>query len=325
MSSPPPSCPPIDVSTPIPVTVIGGYLGAGKTTLVNHLLRQRAGRRIAVLVNDFGELAIDADLIESRDGTLLQLAGGCVCCSFGSDLMAALQRMCALQPAPDHILLECSGVALPAAVARTLGLLPGLTLDAVLVLADAQTLRERVTDSYVGELVEQQLREADLIALNKLDLASPGEVTALQPWLAETAPRARVLPCENAQLPLELVLGLGAEPVERERAAETPLAVPGIGHAGALFTSLSLEFEHAVDTARLAAALAAPGLGLLRAKGLMRGADGLPCSLQLVGARCVVAPSAHARPQQGRLVGIGLNGRFDGAGMHAALRACSVA
>jgi G3E family GTPase len=313
------------VNAPIPVTVVGGYLGAGKTTLVNQLLRQRAGRRIAVLVNDFGELAIDADLIESRDGSLLQLAGGCVCCSFGSDLMAALQQMCALQPAPDHVLIECSGVALPAAVARTLTLLPGLALDAVLVLADAETLRERAADRYVGELVRQQLGQTDLIALNKIDLASPGEVAACQDWLAEAAPRARVLPCQGARLPLELVLGLGATAVERDRAAETPLVPPGAGHAGGLFTSLSLEFEHAVDTARLAAALAAPGLGLLRAKGLLRNADGLPCSLQLVGARCVVVPSAHTRPQQGRLVGIGLHGRFDGAGLHAALRACSVA
>jgi G3E family GTPase len=315
------------LNAPIPVTIVGGYLGAGKTTLVNHLLRRRGERRIAVLVNDFGELAIDAELIESRDGTLLQLAGGCVCCSFGSDLMAALQRIRELQPAPDHILLECSGVALPGAVARTLTLLKGLALDAVLVLADAETLRERAADRYVGELLKQQLREADLIALNKLDLAAPGDAQALPRWLAEAAPRARVLPCRHAQLPpaLALGLGLGKTHVERERTAATPLALAGAGHGGALFTSLSLEFEHAVDTARLAAALLAPGLGLLRAKGLMRGTDGLPCSLQLVGARCVVAPSAHARPRQGRLVGIGLQGCFDAADLRAALRVSSVA
>jgi G3E family GTPase len=108
----------------IPVTIVGGYLGAGKTTLVNHLLRHSQGRRIAVLVNDFGELAIDAELIEARDGDMLQLAGGCVCCSFGSDLLAALLRLRDMQPAPRHILIETSGVALPGAVARTLTLVP---------------------------------------------------------------------------------------------------------------------------------------------------------------------------------------------------------
>ena len=101
----------------IPVTVIGGYLGAGNTTLVNHLLREREGRRIAVLVNDFGELSIDHDLIESKDGNVMRLAGGCVCicCSFGSDLVAALMVMPDMLPRPEHILIETSGVALPGA------------------------------------------------------------------------------------------------------------------------------------------------------------------------------------------------------------------
>ena len=119
------------MTTPIPVSIVGGYLGAGKTTLVNHLLRERGGRRIAVLVNDFGDLSIDDALIEARDGALLRLAGGCICCSFGSDLLAALQQLLALQAPPDHVLVECSGVALPSAVARSLGLLSGFALDAL--------------------------------------------------------------------------------------------------------------------------------------------------------------------------------------------------
>ena len=89
-------------TAPLPVTVIGGYLGAGKTTLVNHLLRQAGGRRLAVLVNDFGELPLDADLIEADDGEVLSLAGGCICCSFGNDLMAALMQLPARSPRPDR-------------------------------------------------------------------------------------------------------------------------------------------------------------------------------------------------------------------------------
>ena len=103
----------------LPVTVIGGYLGAGKTTLVNHLLRHAGGRRIAVLVNDFGALPIDADLIEARDGDLLAIAGGCVCCSYGSDLMDALAALLERSPRPDHLVIETSGVALPGSVARS--------------------------------------------------------------------------------------------------------------------------------------------------------------------------------------------------------------
>jgi G3E family GTPase len=101
----------------VPVTVLGGYLGAGKTTLVNHVLRHSGGRRIAVLINDFGALPIDADLIEGSDGGVISIAGGCVCCSYGDDLVTALQAMTTRVPAPAHILIETSGVALPDAIA----------------------------------------------------------------------------------------------------------------------------------------------------------------------------------------------------------------
>jgi G3E family GTPase len=305
--------------TRIPVTIVGGYLGAGKTTLVNQLLRQRAGQRIAVLVNDFGELSIDDELIESRDGALLRLAGGCVCCSFGSDLMAALQQMCDLQPAPEHILIECSGVAHPAAVARTLGLLPKLALDAVLVLADAETLRERAADRYVGELVRQQLREADLIALNKSDRVARDALGAVQDWLAQVAPRARVLPCCQARLDPALLLGHGPATRAGPR-AHRGLAVARSDDAATLFDSLSLEFEYAVHAQALAAALAAPHARLLRSKALLRGLDGSLQVLHTVGARHKVHASAHARPQVGRLVCIALRGQLDAAHIRALLR-----
>ena len=301
---------------PIPVTLIGGYLGAGKTTLVNHLLRERGQRRIAVLVNDFGELPIDDALIESRDGPLLQLAGGCVCCSFGSDLMAALQQILALQPTPQHILIETSGVALPAAVARMLVLLPGLELDALLVLADAETLRRHAADRYVGELVREQLQQADLLLLNKTDLMAEADLSALREWLGSTAPQARVLSCRQARLPPELLLGIG--PVQSGSQRGTAVA-----DAGVLFESLSLEFEHGVDMAALAALLSAPPLRLLRAKGLMRDRDGRTRSLQLVGARTTLAPSTHAGPQQGRLVCIALRGELQAERLRAALVACA--
>jgi G3E family GTPase len=304
------------MATPISVTLIGGYLGAGKTTLVNHLLRQRGERRIAVLVNDFGELPIDDTLIESRDGPLLKLAGGCVCCSFGHDLMAALQQMRSLQPAPQHILIETSGVALPAAVARMLGLLPGLQLDAQLVLADAETLRRHAADRYVGELVRQQLQQADLLLLNKADLVAEAELPALRDWLAATAPQPRVLSCQQARLPPELLLGIG--PI-----GAVPRCTAALPNASVLFDSLSLEFEHAVDMAALAALLAAPPLRLLRAKGLMRDRDGRSRSLQLVGSRSALALSAHETSLPGRLVCIALRGELQAERIRAALAACA--
>lgn len=316
---------PAPQSPPIPVTIVGGYLGAGKTTLVNHLLRQREGRRIAVLVNDFGELSIDADLIEAREGELLRLAGGCVCCAFGSDLMAALLQLRDMQPAPQHILIETSGVALPGAVARTLRLVSGVALDAVLVLADAETLRERAADRYVGGTVRQQLREADLIILNKTDLAGADVLHALADWLTQVAPAARWLSCAHGRLSAALVLGIGLADAHAAppRAAQAPLALPAIAAAGELFESLSLQFEHAVHIERLADALAGPDLNLLRAKGLMRDCQGQTRSLQLVGARVSLAVSVHRQPGVGRLVCIGARGALDGQRIRGLLDAAA--
>ena len=101
----------------IPVTVIGGYLGAGKTTLVNHMLRNANGLKLAILVNEFGELPIDADLIEAEDDNLISLAGGCICCSYGNDMVSALMELSQMEPRPDHVVLEASGVAIPNSIA----------------------------------------------------------------------------------------------------------------------------------------------------------------------------------------------------------------
>jgi G3E family GTPase len=318
----------LNTAEPLPVTIIGGYLGAGKTTLVNHLLRERDGKRIAVLVNDFGELSIDDDLIESTEGGVMRLAGGCVCCSFGNDLVAALMEMPRMQPPPDHIVIETSGVALPGAVARTLRLLPALALDAVVVLADAETLRARAADAYVGDTVLQQLRDADLLVLNKADLVDGAALDATKAWLHAMAPLARVVCATQARLSPAVVMGTA---LASGRAAVAggmligPTSWPQALSADELFDSISLEFDHGVDCAALAAALSAPELRLVRAKGLMRNHDGQPSSVQVVGARAAVGPSNHARVQTGRLVCIALRGQLDRAGIQAALHAASLA
>ena len=203
------------VPAAVPVTVIGGYLGAGKTTLINHLLCTANGVRLAVLVNEFGALSIDEDLIEAEDGNIISIAGGCICCSFGDDLSAALMDICAFKPPPDHILIEASGVAIPAVIDNSLTVLAGGQSNGIVVLVDAETVEAAFEDIYIGDAVQRQLAEADLLIVNKLDLIECAEQIFLEDWLTQKAPLARQVPAKHAKVPLDAMLGGAAQTVRR--------------------------------------------------------------------------------------------------------------
>ena len=315
----------------LPTTVIGGWLGAGKTTLVNHLLRTAAGRRIAVLVNDFGEVSIDADLIEGADGDVLSLAGGCMCCSWGEDLFGTLARVRARRPAPDVLLVETSGVALPASVARLLRLAPGLAVEATVVLADAESVRGHAADPYVGDLVRQQLAEADLLLLTKADLVGADQANAMAHWLGQQVPGVRVVVAPQGQVAAGVVLGWGTFQtpgadvcVPGGADAQGESVNPGLvkGDADApwkpsgwrpLLSGAESRFESGsqlhcgpVDVEALGQALCAARSRVVSAKGILTGLDGQPAALHVVGHRFTLSPPP-ARPQQiGRLTWIAL-------------------
>ena len=277
----------------IPLVVVGGWLGAGKTTLVNRLLRHAGGQRIAVLVNDFGEVGIDADLIEGgMEAGVMALAGGCLCCSYGADLVGSLRQIAARTPPPDLILLECSGVGLPAAVARSAALAPEVAVQGTVGLVDVSAVRRQATEPYVGDTVGQQLREADLLLLNHADRLDAGGLQAVQHWLAAQAPGVPQAPCSRAAVPPDLVLGLS--PQRRPDGAEAAEAWPRAGDgryrnqqpgaAKSRFRFETRRYEGPTDVQSLAAALGAEA-GLLRAKGHLRGHDGRLWRLQAMGRR----------------------------------------
>lgn len=294
------------MTPPLPVTTVGGYLGAGKTTLINHLLRNADGIRLAVLVNEFGELAIDEDLIEAEDGNVISIAGGCICCAFGDNLLGALMNLAQLSPPPDHILIEASGVAIPGSVAASLSLLSAFRQDGIVVLADAETVQSRAEDRYVGDTILRQLADADLIVLTKTDLIS--DQARVTDWLAGLAPGADVIPTRHGQVPPGVILG----PLFGGRAL---VASP---HSDNDYESLTLEFNASVDPHTLARTLAAGGLGVIRAKGQVTAPDGETWLIQVVGQRFEVTPAAGTSGS--RIVCIGLTGKLKRSPLRALSR-----
>jgi len=295
------------MSERLPVTVIGGYLGAGKTTLVNHLLRTANGLRLAVLVNDFGALPIDRDLIVLADGDTLEISGGCVCCSYGSELMEALIDLPQRRPDLDAILIETSGVALPGMVANAVSLITDYRIDGILVLVDAETALARADDPYLGDTIVRQVAAADLVVVNRCDLASDATRARLAAWLETQAPQARSISTTRAALPLELALG-----IDRHSPATAPLHAPGAPAAAAFYDSIEITLPEPIDVEALARFLADPALGLLRAKGIIDDASGRHVTLQMVGARFEIE-QAPETAQSGALVMIGLRGQLDRA------------
>ncbi len=254
----------------IPFTVIGGFLGAGKTTLLNRLLAATPGRRFAVLVNDFGALDIDGRLVARHGGDTIALANGCLCCTIGDSLVQTLVDLLDRGSAIDHIVVEASGVADPGRIAD-LGVLDSrLRRDGVVVVVDAETVRARASDRRLGDTVLRQLRAADLMVLNKTDLAD--DLPSLRDWLGRQS-KAPLLEATQADVPLDLLFGL-----ERH-------GVAGDGGTAGAFRSWSYSWRDPLDRSNLLELLR--DSAVLRAKGILRFADspGRRTIVHLVGKR----------------------------------------
>ena len=192
----------------IPTTLLSGYLGAGKTTLINRILEAEHGLQVAVLVNDFGAINIDARFIKNASDQTISLTNGCVCCSIADDLGAALDQQTARDNPPDHIVIEASGVAEPARIANYASGWPGLQLNSLITLIDAETVQERARDKFVGRVVTRQIEAADLLIVNKLDLINCAQLRRLEEWLHPLASEITVLKTIHAAVEPRLLLGV---------------------------------------------------------------------------------------------------------------------
>lgn len=304
----PPTC-----QAPIPLTVVGGYLGAGKTTLLNHVLRHSGGRRYAVLVNDFGSLNIDASLIENRDGDVVRLDNGCLCCSLVGGLAAALHRLQGLDPRPEHVIIEASGVADPTRLGHYAFVAP-FTPAGVLVVADAETVREKALDPFVGDAVLRQLRGGDLVVLNKTDLVDETALAAVADWLRSTVPDARHIEVSHGQIPTRMLL--------ESTPARHPEPALDDAHTD-LYASWSLSTEQPLRESAFRAQVASWPREIVRAKGVVFLADDADRRhvFQLVGRRWSLTPEQPwSDAPRTDLVIIALRGPVEGEALLAALQ-----
>ncbi len=190
----------------VPFTVIGGYLGVGKTTLVNHLLANPGGRRLGVIVNDLGSVNIDAALIESASGDSIALSNGCVCCSLADGFAGALADFTAADPPFDQVVVEVSGVGHPGSTAQW-GHTAGYVLDGVIVLAAADRVADNLADPYVGDTVAAQLTSADVVIVTRTDLTPDAGAAAVELIGAQAA--VPVYASRTDRIDPRLVLGIG--------------------------------------------------------------------------------------------------------------------
>ncbi|HXH47211.1 MAG TPA: GTP-binding protein [Bradyrhizobium sp.] len=269
---------------PVPILLVTGFLGAGKTTVVNHLLAHAEGRRIAAVVNDFGAINIDAELIAGATEGVVSLANGCICCSLEGDLLRTLSSLLRRDPRPDHIVIETSGVADPADIVRNLMdpvILREAPLETVLCVMDATAPLAALEDA----LHRSQLRVADIVALSKLDLAEEGASARMRAAIRAQRVPAVVVDANRGEIPAVLLF-----PANVERA---PPRDPGPRRpAEERFETLSWTSDEPVSLPRLQQAISRLAPKLARAKGLFEAVEqpGRMMVFQFAAGRASLAP-----------------------------------
>jgi cobalamin biosynthesis protein CobW len=318
----------------IPVTVVTGFLGAGKTTLLRHLLENPGGRRIALIVNEFGDVGVDGEVLKGcgdelcREEDLIELANGCICCTVADEFIPTMEKLLGRNEPPDHILIETSGLALPQPLLKAFSwpeIRARVTVDSVITMVDGQAYSEgRFTEaepspdheSPVEELFEDQLRCADMVLLNKVDLLSDDETARLSRALQQqTRPGVRLVTAAYGRLPTTALLGVNAasendlasRPSHHELEGEEE-------HDHDDFETFIVELERVADQSALIKKISevVAEHNILRLKGFAA-VDGNPSRLliQAVGPRVAHWFDRAWRPDEDRrssLVVIGLKG-----------------
>lgn len=286
-------------------TIISGYLGSGKTTLVNHILRNADGRKLMVLVNDFGDLPIDADLIETDDGEVLNLSNGCVCCTLGGDLFQTFTQVLDRVPRPDHLIIEASGVAKPRGIANIARAEPDLHLDGIVTLVDCTTLEECLQREQIAPTLVDQINTADILLTSKSDLVLPDKMASVTSLLRDLKPRTAILNCPNGAVPTEIALGVYAP-------SDKISDLHGDALHSDLYAHWSFERRVKFEISTLSSQLAGLPNSILRIKGIVHPEDDTgPVAIHKVGNRVSVVAAPGETTNISKIVAIGIRDQMN--------------
>ena len=322
-----------NIAQPNPGHIVAGFLGSGKTTLLNHVLNSDHGLRIGVVVNDFGAINVDAELISDVNEGMVSLANGCICCVTRTDLISAVLKLADKEHELDHILIESSGIAYPESVVKALmtpEIRSAILLDGLITLVDAEQLL-LIDDDEALKMAKKQIEGANLVVLNKTDLVSEETLRKVHDWIANINSSLQIMETSHSKIPLEILLGingnLASRPINGDALTLDKHREHKYAH-GIEFETWTFESKEPLSLESLQILLKHVPKSVYRVKGFIYSAEKphKRILLQLVGRRATIAVTGNWEEElkQTRLVFVAKKETINFKAIEGALNECIV-